>query len=255
MKKTFAILVALSVSLMSFAQDKQLFNHLSVGVSAGIDGLGIEVAAPVTPYVQLRAGYSLFIPTKVSSNFNFGTYEVSGGSRKLDLTNVPISMSAWKGGLGKIIADIYPWPDIPFHFAAGLFFGSGKLISASLDASKILNPDEYASLAFGYNGASISSDKNGFINLDTMTGNVLPYVGIGFGHAVNTKKLVSVTFDMGVYFGSYKFRSYNYIRSDAGTPVDLTSASLDNRDKGIIDAISKIPVMPMLKLNVYFNIF
>lgn len=255
MKKTFAILVALSVSLMSFAQDKQLFNHLSVGVSAGIDGLGIEVAAPLTPYVQLRAGYSLFVPTKVTTKYNFGSYDVSGSTRKIDLTNVPISMGAWKGGLGKLIADIYPWPNIPFHFAAGLFFGSGKMLSTSLDASTILNPDEYATLAFGYNGASISSDKNGFINVDAVTGKVLPYVGIGFGHAVNSKNLVSVTFDMGVYFGGVKAQSYNYIRSAEGTPVDLTSAVLDNKDNGILDTLNKIPVMPMLKLNVFFNIF
>ena len=187
MKKTFAILVALSLSLMGFAQDKQLFNHLSIGPTIGVDGIGIEVATPVTPYVQLRAGYSIFVPTTMHATLNFGTYQTS--SRTLDLSNVPVSIGVMPGGLGKILADIYPWPNIPFHFAAGLFFGSGKWASGSADLSKVLTPDEYATLAFGFNnGATISSDKNGFVNIDAKIGNVLPYIGIGFGHAVNTDK-------------------------------------------------------------------
>ena len=254
MKKIVSLFVALAVlSVSSYAQDKQLFNHLSIGASVGLDGLGIEVATPVTPYVQLRAGYSIVIPTSVTTTYNFGSFESS--SRKIDLTNVPITAGFWKGGLGKLIADIYPWPNIPFHFAAGLFIGGGKFSSISVDASKVLNPDEYATLAVGYNGVNISSDKNGSFNVDAKTGNVLPYVGIGFGHAVNTKNLVSVTFDLGVMIGGPKMQSYNYIRSDAGTPVELTSAVLDNNDKGIIDAINKFPVMPLLKLNVFFNVF
>lgn len=256
MKKTFAILVALSLSLMGFAQDKQLFNHLSIGPTIGVDGIGIDVAAPVTPYVQLRAGYSIFVPTKLQATLNFGTYQVS--NRTLDMTNVPVSIGVIQGGLGKILADIYPWPNIPFHFAAGLFFGSGKWAIGSVDLTKVLTPDEYATLAFGFNngnGASISSDKNGYVNIDAIIGNVLPYIGIGFGHAVNTDQLVSVTFDMGVMIGKVHTQSYNYIRDEAGTPVELNSAALDNKDKGYLDILHKIPVYPMLKLNVFFNVF
>ncbi|MBR1700257.1 MAG: hypothetical protein IJ714_10835 [Bacteroidales bacterium] len=79
MKKLFSLFVSvLMLGFSAFAQeDKGLFNHLSVGATVGLDGLGIEVSAPITRYVQLRAGYSLFVPTKVTSIYNFGSFTVS----------------------------------------------------------------------------------------------------------------------------------------------------------------------------------
>lgn len=256
MKKLFSLFFSvLMLGFSAFAQeDKGLFNHLSVGATVGLDGLGIEVSAPITRYVQLRAGYSLFVPTKVTSIYNFGSFTVSS-ARKLDMTRVPISATPLEGGQGKLIADIYPWPSLPFHFAAGLFIGSGKMFDLSMDAREILTPDEYGHLAFSHNGVFISSDMDGFVKMDVMTNPVMPYVGIGFGHAVNTRHLVSVTFDMGVLVTSVKTQSYNYLRNNDGEPVIITSHVVDDRDRGLLDFLNKLPVLPMIKLNVFFNIF
>ena len=56
-------------------KDKQIFNHLSIGATAGLDAFGLEVAAPVTPFLQLRGGYS-FMP-RISTNATYNNKEES----------------------------------------------------------------------------------------------------------------------------------------------------------------------------------
>ncbi|MBR4772509.1 MAG: hypothetical protein IK009_07240, partial [Bacteroidales bacterium] len=60
--------------------------------------------------------------------------------------------------------------------------------------------------------------------------------------------------------GGIKPQSYNYIKNtlDPSKPVDvinITSASVNNKDKGWIDKISGIPVFPMLKFAVFVQLF
>ena len=66
MKKTislFATLLLLSVGAKAQDEsesDDYLFTHLGGSISVGTDGIGIDVAAPITPYVSVRAGVSFF---------------------------------------------------------------------------------------------------------------------------------------------------------------------------------------------------
>ena len=61
MKKALAILLAaaaLFASVNSNAQDKWVLNHVGIGVSAGVDGLGADLILPVSPFFQIRGGYN-----------------------------------------------------------------------------------------------------------------------------------------------------------------------------------------------------
>ena len=42
-------------------EDKNIFNHMSIGLNVGTPGIGIDVAMPICNYVQVRAGVS-FVP-------------------------------------------------------------------------------------------------------------------------------------------------------------------------------------------------
>ena len=55
--------VCLSVLCNQVSAQKELgiFNSLSVGVSAGTTGIGVDVATPVTPHFAIRGGVS-FMP-------------------------------------------------------------------------------------------------------------------------------------------------------------------------------------------------
>ena len=66
MKKLLLVCALATFGLsQSFAQldedDYGFFNHVSAGISLGTDGIGIEVAAPLTYNFAVRAGYS-FMP-------------------------------------------------------------------------------------------------------------------------------------------------------------------------------------------------
>ena len=91
MKKLGALFVALSLvagvmaqneangkqSLFSKMSQKNILNHMDVGVNVGTVGLGIDVAMPVGDYVRVRAGYNYLPSFKAKSDF---TVESSNGS-------------------------------------------------------------------------------------------------------------------------------------------------------------------------------
>ena len=260
MKKTSAFLAALAVTFLSLtasAQDKQLFNHVALGASAGIDGLGVELVLPATPYLQIRGGYSI-LPYTYTNNLNLGKIEIAGF--KKDATNVPISATPWQGGLGKVFLDIFPGRGLPFRFVAGAFFGSGKLIDVNADLRSVLEPKDYKT-GFGYNGISISTDGDGFAHMDASVLKVLPYLGLGFGRPLNLQKRVGFSFELGVvYTGGVKVTAYDYsnphkVQTSVVTSKNLVDDNGKQLDNGLIDKVSGIPVLPMMKLGVYVRVF
>ena len=58
-------------------KDKNIFNHMDVGVNVGTMGIGIDVAMPVGDYVRIRAGYNYMPRFTINSDFNVETR--SGG--------------------------------------------------------------------------------------------------------------------------------------------------------------------------------
>ncbi len=248
MKKALAIVAALfTLGVSAYAQ---VFNHLSVGPSIG-DGLGVEIAMPIGSHVQVRGGYSLSIPIPV----NLDLSDMARDTDR-DFSNVGVTFGTWKGGVGNLTFDFFPSAHRAFHFSAGILISSGKMLRVKADLTKVLRPDEYGTLGFGPEGKEvISSDPNGYAYLDWAANKVMPFIGLGWGRPCRQDRLVSVVFDMGVaYTGKTSFQSYNYIYNPERV-VAINSAYFDNQDKGAIDIINGIPVMPTLKLTVFFRCF
>lgn len=267
MKKIIAVLVALSVSAMSvFAQeDKQIFNHLAIGPTIGFDGLGVEVATTLTPFVQIRAGYSIAIPPFVTIQGKSisaipETIDINGVQRPLrDVTSAKLRFNF---GGPKVLFDIYPGRNTVFHFTVGAYFCDRQFVGVDVDLSKTLQPDEYATYAYAFEAnnphSRISSDSNGFMHAAVVANVVRPYVGIGFGRQVRPDSRVSVSFDLGVvYTGKLKTVVYDYTYGSSGTVNEnvITSAMIEKKDNEIIDMVSGIPVLPVMKLNVMIRIF
>lgn len=256
MKKTFALFAALCMVCMStFAQDKQIFNHLSVGPAVG-EGLGVELAMPIGPQFQIRAGYSYAIPITIGLNLSSLASAFGDNSISRPLNNVPVSFGSWKGGTGNIMFDFFVSRNSAFHLSAGILINSGKIMSLKADLRQVLRPDEYGSIAIGPEGKTpISSDKNGYAYVDWQANKVMPFIGFGFGRPCRQDRLVSVVFDMGLAFtGKSRFQSYNYLRSDVQTVV-IDGDYVGNKDKGLMDFATNVPLYPMLKLTVFFRCF
>ena len=140
----------------------------------------------------------------------------------------------------------------------------GTMDQLDLRISKALSPSDYATLGITYGqGAdkiSISTDSKGFVHADVMAGIVRPYVGLGFGRAIKPGSRVRVSFDMGVLVtGGVRLQSYSYLRNEKGDPAVITSKQLitdeGQVDDGWVDKICGIPVLPMMKLNVFVRLF
>lgn len=265
MKKTFAIfasLLAVSVFSLRAQEDKQIFNHLAVAPTIGFDGIGAEAITTLTPYVQVHAGLSMmlpYIPVNGSSIKSIPeTIDINGNQRQL--RNNISAVGSFNSISGNLLFDIFPSKNTSFHFTVGLYFADPKLFAVDIDASKVLKQDEYASYYIQLNEnmpeSRISSDAKGHIKADLTYNVVRPYFGIGFGRGIRFDKRVSTTVDLGVvYAGNPKIQSYDYTLNPDGKPVVLTSEMLDNKDKGFINAFSKIPVLPVVKVNIYIRIF
>ena len=60
-------------SLMSKLAQKNILNHMDVGVNVGSVGIGIDVAVPVGDYVRVRAGYNYMPRFTIKSDFPIET--------------------------------------------------------------------------------------------------------------------------------------------------------------------------------------
>ncbi len=222
-----------------------LANHLGVGISAGImDGAGISVAVPLGPQIQIRGGYNYIPDVSVYTVDDMGSYKVNGVERQFKDVSVSINTGTYFG-----LVDLYPSRKAAFHFTLGAYGSSnGDLFGVKADASKILDPSEYASAFIELNDDAtgervrISSDKDGFINANLRAKNKLrPYVGFGWGRTANIKHAVSVSFDLGLqYAGGVEAIVYDY----DGNPQALTSGLVEHKDSfsgqdDIIDQIAE----------------
>ena len=64
------VLACLGVMCNQASAQKELgiFNSLSVGVSAGTTGIGVDVATPVTPHFAIRGGVSFMPGIKINTD-------------------------------------------------------------------------------------------------------------------------------------------------------------------------------------------
>ena len=257
MKRTWIAGAAALLTLICVhaqAQDRQVFNHLSLGVNLGLDGIGVEVAAPVSPFFQLRAGYSIF-------PYTFTKWaDVNYVFEDIDLGPFPVGFTLWKGGNGKFLLDFYPGKNTPFRITAGVFAGPGKLIHWEAYLDDYIEPEDRGTRAFTYRGFTFSTDANAYVRADAQLGHWVPYVGLGYGRAVNLDKRVSISADLGVLItGGTKIQTYNFVNNPDGEPVILQSKDLvtpggRQLDKGWADRVSKCPVLPMFRITVFFNL-
>ena len=258
MKKTLLPLLAVllaspTASAQKDYEDFGLFDHLGVGLSLGTDGIGLDVATPVTDYAALRAGISFW--PKITYNDDFSIND----SNPLITDKVEV-----EGKLNifdmKVLADFYPIKTSSFHITAGAFFGQEKLITASNTSPFIKDPSKYGKLGLKLGDYRISTDRNGNIEADVKVNSFKPYLGFGFGRAVPKKSRVSVSCDFGVQFWG-KPQLGAMTRDDWGNESYHTfkSSELDEYDdqdlKDALETAEKITVFPVLNIRISGRIF
>ena len=87
MKKLGIFLLSVSLTAAISAQDKNILNHMDVGVNVGTLGVGIDVAVPVGDYVRIRAGYNYMPRITFHSDFPIETSKGGFGQTALKYFN------------------------------------------------------------------------------------------------------------------------------------------------------------------------
>ena len=265
--------------------DSMLFNHLSIGIDWGLLArTGVDVAAPITPMLDVRAGFNTAALTVAASMF--GAEEALSTQQGLsikdgvytftldeplqaygmDISQVSMQPKLHTSNL-ELLVDFFPTKG-RFHLTAGAFFSlGGSLLSTQVSVLNaagqpgIPKSDWANTTVYG-----ISTDKEGKVQLDIKYGmNVVkPYVGLGWGRPVDTDRFVGFNFDFGVYFiGGIHVNSYDYT-SGSAKPVELNSAWINSNEDiqkklgqyaQYVDTANRFPLLPMMRFSLFFRLF
>lgn len=246
MKKIFIIWTLMSACLVcnqvSAQKELGVFNSLSVGVSAGTTGIGIDVATPVTPHFAIRGGISIMPGIHISTDADVDIMDPELGevSSTLDLTG------STKRASGELLVNYYPFLSSSFFVTAGASFGGSKMVKIdghSDELAEYIKEGGHASIVIG--DQTIPVDKNGNIAGGLKVSGFRPYVGVGFGRAVPKKRL-GVQFELGVQFH--------------GSPKLYTSAgelgnALGDGDDSFTKIMDKLTVYPVMKVRFCGRLF
>ena len=292
MKKAIAIILAGAAMLLSVnnasAQDKWVFNHLGVGVSAGLDGFGADLVLPLTPFIQVRGGYAMQPLTYDVKTMHVSMSKADGAPWNLD-QDVTATISA-NLDAAHLFIDLYPGKKAGIHFTVGAYYGmhpenGGPYRIGTKEPLQIDETDKGRTgieLTEHEEFSQLTTDPEGNLFLDlglenplagkiNMPANLYPYVGIGFGRNLSSKRL-ALTMDLGaIYTGRLGFCGYDYSQNvvaggDVKTvPInaaDFAALSSLNVPENIIEMVQKYygkaescPVTPVLKFNLVFRLF
>lgn len=254
------ICVAQPAKAQSFEGEYGFFDHLGAGVSLGTDGIGIDLATPVTDWAAVRAGIS-FTPgikyTKSISINDVDLYENVDIEAKLNMFDF------------KVLADFYPFKTSSFHITAGFFVGNENAVKVTNSSPLIKDPGKYGRVGIVLGDYRVTTDESGKIDADVKVNKFKPYIGFGFGRAIPKKSRVAVSCDFGVKFwgtpglGVYTCKKKG-ITDFTGAGVGLSYHKFsydelgpnDNKDfKDVIEIAEKIVVYPVLNIRVAGRIF
>lgn len=277
MKKSLLIACVCAVMSIQAKAEKNIFNHLGMGLEVGTTGIGFEFATPITDYVQVRAGMAIVPSFKVKNisvdlnvdDAQWQDLQTITGYNGDKPTDIKIDAKATKTDF-KLLFDIFPFKKSSFHFTAGFYAGKSQLLEVYTN-----NNQEALSAITEYNEMDYSPDITdpSTRHIDQLIGvNVgdyfltpngkqikgfvkvkgfKPYLGIGFGRAVPKKTRLAFACDMGVQFWSTpKF----YIDQKQGE-VELTKKDVGSDDGGFVKVMSKITVYPCINFRLTGRIF
>ena len=158
-------LCALAMMLLSQPAHAQnqieygIFDHLGAGLSVGTDGIGIDVATPLTDYVAFRTGVSFVPKIKIKKN----NIHIKDDNATLeDHVDVEGKLNIFDF---KLLADFYPFKSSSFHITAGAFIGSEDAAHAVNTSMFIKDPEKYGKVALVLGDYHVTTDENGYLSL------------------------------------------------------------------------------------------
>ena len=252
MKRFYAIILTIAVlRTVSISASAQFFNHASLGVGVGVDGISLQAGVPVGSLLQLRLGGSYMPGFSMTRTFKDVQFD---GTEPVDLDLcAQLSMKSLNAML-----DFYPGRRAKFHFTGGVFYGPGHILTG-FNTTPFLEPEDWESAGIQVGETLITTDNQGIATAYVDAATLMPYFGIGFGRASYPDKPVSFVFDLGACYSPKGLAVCAYgvnVKTGQEQYIRLTSADVDNQDSGIIDTVARYSrFLPMLKFSLFFKLF
>jgi len=248
--------------------EEGLFNHLSVGLSTGLTGTGIDVAMPVHKLVTVKAGFSgwgvgdikfkaINTATEITQ-MQMVEEDAVKQAQMVDKVELAAKPKFWNFFL---LGEVHPFKNQPFYFTAGLFFGSrtfmhfrntnegalGFLYDANQKVEDYNNlfKTNYPPIGLKFGDYVFTADEQGNIDVRMKTNAIKPYIGIGAGQNIAKTHRVSLAVEAGLLFwGTPKFLLNN--------DVEIKS---NGSNSGITSVLSWLKAWPNLQIRVAYKIF
>ena len=232
-------LFALPVQAQDKVEEFGIFDHLSLGLTLGTTGIGFDVAAPVTEYLQVRAGYDILSGLKYKEDID---YRAKGQPTKKTEVEGKLHL-----GAAKLLLDIFPSRTVPFRFTTGFYLGTDEIINAE-NTIPVTAFDKGEGLLIG--DYIVEFDQDGIAKATIKVNKFRPYVGIGFGRSVPRTR-IGVSGDLGVMFWG-KPKLYE---KQTGHDLEVTKNDLGSDSDKYFDIMSKITVYPAVTIRICGRIF
>ena len=265
---TIAATEAKAQSADKLYEEPGLLNHLSVGLTTGTTGTGIDVAMPVHKLVNVRVGFAGWNVGEVKFKATNTATEITEmqmveddavrRSQMVDKVELALKPNFWNF---YVLGEVHPFKNQPFYISAGLYAGSknffhfrntnegalGFLYDANqkvADYNRVFLTS-YPPIGLKFGDYVFTADEQGNIDVRMKTNAVKPYVGLGFGQLFARQHRLSLAVDAGLLFwGSPKFVLNN--------GVEIHSSG-DN--SGITSVLSWLKAWPNIEVRVGYKIF
>ena len=222
------------------AQNSDFFgiaNRVGAGVGVGTEGIGIDVAVPITKYVQTHVGLN------VMPNININTTaDVSGSVEGVNYGETMDVKGKFSRTTFDFKVDCYPFGESnAFFVTAGFSVGGDKLVKITGHSDQL---QQYIADGKNYNveigDYQIPVDENGNVSGGIKVNSFRPYLGLGYGRLI-PKKRFGARVELGAQF--------------QGKPVvyadgigDLNKVVDQNTDDSISKFMDWLRVYPVLKV-------
>ncbi len=231
------------------------FNHIAIGATVGMDGVGFEVATNFARRFEIRGGASWMPNIGPTVPFKITLDDTWIVNQKLWAKGV------FTGSRANIMLDFYPGRRSGFRFTVGAFyeFDSNVIRGYTLEPIQI-GKENWGKLPYRVNGQQFTTDLQGYVRAGLAGNKFRPFIAIGNGHCIakNQKNQCGVDFGI-IYLGRMIPYSFDYSSGRQETVVFTEETMQTLQDEvlkvhGAIDSmniftwLTTIRFMPVLRL-------
>ena len=222
--KIVSIVVASALALYlvfpSPSHAQLLDPYVGVTIKAGTTGAGIDLAKSIFQDVNLRVGYNRF---QYRGSITEGGIKYDGDVR-LETVPVFLDWHVFSGG---------------FRMSTGVFYNNTQSgLNSRATGTVVVGNTPIA--------ASMLGTLNGKVEFGNM---VVPYLGLGWGNAVDKDQSWGIAVDVGVFYQGMP----DVTLTQSGGTVSVSAADLALEERNLEDALDVFQFYPVATIGLFFR--